>query len=80
MLNVECFLEIYKTREDCVFVLVDVFLNEDVEGVDVVSGSLLWSFSLSLSVSLSLCLSLSLSLCLPHELYHTFPVFPVGDN
>lgn len=30
--QVECFLEIYKTREDLVFVLVDVFLNEGVEG------------------------------------------------
>ena len=40
--GVECFLEIYKTREDCVFVLMDVFLDEGVEGADVVSGSVLW--------------------------------------
>ena len=39
---VECFLEIYKAREDCVVVLVDVFRDEGVEGVYVVSGYVLW--------------------------------------
>lgn len=39
---VKCFLELYETREDCVFVLVDVFLDETVEGVNVVSWSVLW--------------------------------------
>ena len=37
----ECFLEIYKTRAVCVFVVVDVFLDEGVEDVDVVSADLM---------------------------------------
>lgn len=43
------FLKSTKKREGCVFVVVDVFLVEGVEGVDVVSGSVMWrEFDLTL--------------------------------
>ena len=40
--GVKCFFEIYKTRVNFVVVFVDVFINEGVEGVDVVCSSMLW--------------------------------------